>query len=820
MTLLGKDSEEMKRPLLLPVVCYASGIVVGWDASLSLSAIWTFTLLNLGAATLATRQRGALLLVLCVSFGWLQIALHRTPYSPQDLRLQVGDHPILTVLEGRIERAPRLSSPQLTSTQPVRWSVPLEVISMGTLGGRPAQQTAQGRVIIFSEGAFHTNLTTGARIRVQGVLSRPAPAKAPGIFDYREKLRREGIHYQLKTAAASDWQLLDPPRRKPLQDRFRHWAREQFAAGLPGEDESLRLLWAMVLGWRTALTDEVAEPFMRSGTMHIFAISGLHIALISGILIALLRVLRLGQAWCGAIVIPLLWFYCAATGFQASATRATIMMSIIITGWALRRPTDLLNSTCAAAFMILLWDPLQLLQAGFQLSFSVVLTIALLYPRFSDWGKQNIQLDPLRPEADTPRGLKATVWFGRQAYSLLAISFTAWIGSMPLIAYYFNLWTPGALVANPIVVLLATAAIASAIGGLATSLICPPLGELFNHSAWLWVRCQAGLSEWTSQLPGCWWRVPEANLLDVTIGYLLIIGWGNHWFRKNRRLAGAYGLIVIALTIFEFTQRFQQSTRTQLTVFGHNANAIYCDRPGVRHDLLIDCGREDSFDAVIAPYLHRRGTDHIANFLLTHGDINHVESFELAAATFTPVRVAVSPVRQRSPVYQTILRQLDGPEQSRFNKLTIRAGDQLADWQVIHPRLQTGFHRADDAAVALYSRIHGWGVLILSDPSLLTQAHLLTRNPELDADILILGISDPETLATEELLDAVSPRLVVVQDNRHPVQDRLDTAASSQIRRRGIQLLRVSHAGSIAIQLDRARITLQTVGKSPTPIRR
>src|SRR6185295_7198734 len=96
------------------------------------------------------------------------------------------------------------------------------------------------------------------------------------------------------------------------------------------QDESLRLLWAMTLGWKTGLTQEVAEPFMQSGTLHIFAISGLHIALIAGILVSLLRVLQVPRGACGLVVIPLIWFYTAATGWQASAIRSTLMMSIII----------------------------------------------------------------------------------------------------------------------------------------------------------------------------------------------------------------------------------------------------------------------------------------------------------------------------------------------------------------------------------------------------------------------------------------------------------------------------------------------------------
>ena len=59
--------------------------------------------------------------------------------------------------------------------------------------------------------------------------------------------------------------------------------------------------------------------------MHLFAIDGLRIALISGMLVALLRVLHVSRAWCGAVAIPVIWFYTAATGWEPSAIRASAL---------------------------------------------------------------------------------------------------------------------------------------------------------------------------------------------------------------------------------------------------------------------------------------------------------------------------------------------------------------------------------------------------------------------------------------------------------------------------------------------------------------
>ena len=248
-----------------------------------------------------------------------------------------------------------------------------------------------------------TNLFGGQTVEISGTISRPPLASAEGLFDDRDYLQTRGIFYELRTRSQDDWHLRDPVLpRPPLTDRFLEWSRRVLALGLP-EDQTLRLLWAMTLGWRTAFTGDVGDPILRAGTMHLFAIDGLRIGLISGMLVTLLRVLQVSRGWCGAIAIPAIWFYTAATGWESSAVRASIMMTLMLGGWAFKRPADLLNSLGGAAFLILLWDPRQLFEASFQLSFFVMLTIALLLPPLNDLSDGLLQHDPLLPAELVPK---------------------------------------------------------------------------------------------------------------------------------------------------------------------------------------------------------------------------------------------------------------------------------------------------------------------------------------------------------------------------------------------------------------------------------
>ena len=101
-----------------------------------------------------------------------------------------------------------------------------------------------------------------------------SPYKLRGVTLRNRTAVSPMCEYSSVDGFANDWHVVRTeasPAGPPLPDRFRNWSQATMERGLPAQDESLRLLWAMALGWTTALTDEVSEPFMRTGTIHIFS---------------------------------------------------------------------------------------------------------------------------------------------------------------------------------------------------------------------------------------------------------------------------------------------------------------------------------------------------------------------------------------------------------------------------------------------------------------------------------------------------------------------------------------------------------------------
>src|SRR5688572_22646608 len=485
----------MRRwPLLAVAVCFTWGILAAHLISLPLHLLLVVGVALTLAALVVPRLPLLIWPALLVG-GAANLTLRTAVVAPDDLRIVIGEEPKEAVLRATLVDTPYVRAFGRDGTEYRRTLARLRVEAIRL---NDQWTTAYGEVIVRTPELLAEHFSAGQRVEVEGVVRQPPNALAPGLFDYRAYLKTLGIYYQVSVASTNEWQLLGAPSGPAWSERFSSWARETLARGLP-EDQQVQLLWAMTLGWKTALSGEVSEPFMRSGTMHVFAISGLHIALIAAILVASLKLFGFRRATCAWIVIPLIWSYTAATGWQASAIRSTIMSSVIIFGWCLRRPANLLNSLMAAGLLILVWDPRQLFQAGFQLSFFVVLSLALLTPALDRLRRKMLAPDPFLPHQFRPQWWR---WFSFGAHAVLAsaaVSLAAFLGSLPLIAYYFHLVTPISLFANMVVVPLSSGALACNLASLAIGWV-PGMAELFNNCAWLFMLWMVKVSEWAAGL--------------------------------------------------------------------------------------------------------------------------------------------------------------------------------------------------------------------------------------------------------------------------------------------------------------------------------
>ncbi len=786
----------MKRPFVGIGTLYVAGILLGRLAT-PLSALMGVAVVILLLALCCSRARLWLLAILLVLTGWINLAQRTLVLDPRDVRGVMGTKTALAVVKGVITEAPQIHPHQFKDKLTETTTALLDLQSLAIDQGEP--RTVAGRIVIQTKAALPATFFAGQMVTVTGVLGPPDSALAPGLFDYRAYLENQGVYFELKAEDTNAWTLVSSPARPPLADRFREWAREALGRGLPVVDQTLGLEWALTLGWKPVMTEPVAEPFIRASTYHIFAVDGLRVAIISGILIGLLRTLGLPRPVCGAVALPLIFFYAAMTGWPASAVRAIAMVTVVFVGWIARRPGDLVNSLAAAAVLLLVWEPRQLFQAGFQLSFLVVLCIILIQPSVDEWFRRLLAGDELLPEELRPRWRRRFAPFGRHVLDLFSVSLVAWLGSLPLVAYYFHLITPLSGPANVLAVPLCALVLIANFSSLLVISWLPGMGELFNHAGWFCMKAIAVTSQWSADWPGAYFYVPTPGIFSLVLYYGILLatltGWLFQGAYRKWKWAGMAALILVWSGQWLATR----STATLTVLPLHGGHAIYAHLPGGGGDWLINCGNEFAVDATLKPFLRAQGVNRLDNFVLAQGEAVYSGGAAELLALFRPRNIYSTSSTSRSPA----MRALQNTQTNQPGwRPALHPGDVLRPWTILgaaEPARQT---KAEDNVLVLRGEFQGIRILLLSGLGTLGQRALLAGTNDLHADLVIAGPPASGEPLSERLLDAIQPRAIVIADAKDPTPRRISAAVKERLALRQIPVLFTRECDAVTIILQ------------------
>jgi ComEC/Rec2-related protein len=298
----------------------------------------------------------------------------------------------------------------------------------------------------------------------------------------------------------------------------RREASALLSAGIEDSPDVSGVVNALLLGYRARLPDDVRNCFRHTGTMHVFAISGLHVGILCTIIIFLLGVLRVPRTAWVFVLAPLLLVYTSVTGARASAIRASAMMIAYLLAPLVRRKSDAVSAFALAAITIWIWQPEQLFDIGFLYSFSVVAGIMAIVPVFEGLLAPLWRVDPFLPiDMVERRGwwLHGLRWMLRT----FSVSLAAWLTSAPLSLHFFGRFSPVALIGNclaiPLAFLILVTACLSIVMGSALALV----GDVFNHANWCFVRLLVSGMQLLERIPYGWNECPRIPVWGVALWY-------------------------------------------------------------------------------------------------------------------------------------------------------------------------------------------------------------------------------------------------------------------------------------------------------------
>lgn len=293
-----------------------------------------------------------------------------------------------------------------------------------------------------------------------------------GIFFSREWLRTISFFFAFFVVGVLRMTIADVPMHldglvESFEPLRRHLSDGFVSFGISGDENAV--VNAMALGDKSGISPQLKYVYSQTGASYVLALSGMHLAIIYFILswvvmrtmlwlyvvpellweklpvennARLRRIIKmflrlqpseqLYRNIISFVILLIIWLYVILVGMSPSVVRSAVMLSIYGISRMLFRKHDVITVLALTAFLTLMISPLSLFDVGFQMSYLAVLGIGVYMPYLM----QLVYKTDYNWSEDSSTSIlrKILLW----VYGSLALSFSAQIMVMPLVAYYFH----------------------------------------------------------------------------------------------------------------------------------------------------------------------------------------------------------------------------------------------------------------------------------------------------------------------------------------------------------------------------------------------
>ncbi len=777
----------VRRPMMGVAVCFIAGALAGLflavPAPLLLAGAWGALV---AAWFLRAEERGNFALGICLLLAaWAHATWHMhhpAPNEPGSLMTRSREHARLV---GVIVSDPHREPHQRPGEGIHRFRLRLE--GQNRVGH---WQKASGLVDVqWRTSVAGVEPAYGDRWHVTGVLTDLAPRSIPWAFLPRYRLVAHGADARRVGEGYGS-------RLMTFCVNARRVCAEHLGRGLEAFPDQRGILRALLLGYREEVPEDLHRLFSITGTLHIFAISGLHVGVFAALIIALLKSAGVSTTRWALVLTPMLILYTIMTGMRPSAVRACVMAVVFFSAFLFARRPDVPSALALAAMLILIVDPVQLVAPGFIFSFVIVAGLVRLYPLLADRILPWAEPDPFMTRAMAPRDALPRRLL-RWTAGLLVASIAAWFASAPLTAYYFNIFAPVALVGNLLVIPSAFVVVLTGCLSLLTAPLSLWMAEVFNHANRLFISGLIGFVDALSQVPGGYRYVESPSWPHILPWYALIFGGLVLAGRRSRRI----GLVAVGAWVAGVLAWQVLDRRVDIHVLdAGDGHAVLIKARG-SGAWLYDAGPRFRADRVIA-YLRAQGINRLDALTISNPSAPHAGGAALILETFPVGELWLSPDDARTPTRGELF---DLAEQYRVPVVHRAAGMTGrwrlgVEWEVLHPEPGPRARRAADASLILRLTRGGESVLLMGGANERSEREALTRPVEPVAQVVVVGNQGALGVLSEEWLNAVDPEQIVIAVGRYNRQGFPDRDVLMRAERRGVPVWRTDDHGAVRIR--------------------
>jgi competence protein ComEC len=641
----------------------------------------------------------------------------------------------------------------------------------------------------------------GTECFASGELSEPEKNRNENLFNYKFYLEEENIHWILKVGnfdsciheKAGIVEKIEAVREKGMEQ-----IQKMFSPSVVPYAE------ALLFGDSSSFDDQQYAMFQRLGVVHLLAISGLQVNLIAiGLFFILIR-MGFTREFSKNLLLFILPIYAIICGSNAPVVRAVFMSMLLLAG----SKKNLLSGIDALSISFLIcmfYNPFILFNIGFQLSFSVSLSI-LLSSRTILFRKNNAFVKMLNVSI-----ISQVVSLPILMYSFFQVSVVSLITNLIFVPFYSFLLTPLILIDFLI-------SFFSKIKGLTFTL--HPLFYLFSKLLDLVIMAQEKIAE---RFDGKWsvFITGKPGSLFVLVLFTGVFFFYICW-EKGKKLYKACLPLLVLMASFFFLQTFSPFGEVVYIDIGQG-DSILIKLPFNRGTYLIDTGGEVTFEQekwkkrlhefhvgkdILIPYLKSKGIRKIDKLILTHSDQDHIGAARELVREIGVTTLYISPNAWRKPLMSQTLK-VSAEEHIPVQR--VKAGYSWKNasgfFTMVSPL--SDVYEGNNSSLVLYAGFGGETWLFTGDLEKEGEEKLM-KAYHFQANILKAGHHGSKTATSDKFIEQLKPKIAVIsvgKHNRfgHPHQEVLDTLQSHHVK-----ILRTDQMGAVHYRFFRNRGTFTT----------
>jgi competence protein ComEC len=806
-----------RSPLTAAALALTAGIFLDRRLSppMTVSLIASAVCLAAWFCARASSHRGLPLLYLALAGAAFGAAYHhyrRDVYAADDIFHFAKDEPIPAQLRGIVDDEPihRRAPPHDPLSSQVRGGSTVALLRVHEVRRGGNWLPASGRVRAIGVEDW-PELHCGDVVEVVGQLARVLPPGNPGEFDFADSLRDRGIRAALTvrktpqtvTRLERGWPRSIEGWLAVIRGRGQRTLRETLPEHLQG------LASALLLGEDASMTPGQWDKYIRTGVIHVLAISGQHLVILAGFLWFALPRLGVRQrhgAWIVAVVVL---GYALLTGGRPPALRSAVAVCAVCGGLILRRRVLPANLFALSWIAVALVNPTDLFTAGCLLSF---LSVAVLI-----WGAHPIwqrEQDPLvryinenRPAWQ--RMLRRLGWMALESYALTAM---IWLAIAPLSAWRYQMISPVAIPLGPPLVLLTTIALFAGFLLLIAGVFFMPLAMLFSPIVQHCLAACEFLVNGGDRPNYAYFyigKIPDWWLWLFYLGLLAVLT--QQPLRRRWRWASVAGLGWLCAGLAAGAAHLtRDELRCTFLAVGHGG-CIVMETPDGR-TLLYDAGSLAGPDVTrrhITPFLWQRGIHRIDEVIFSHADLDHFNGIADLLDRFAVGQVTCTPTFADKPA-ASVQYALGILHERGIPIRIVKAGDRMQAGEVVldvlHPPAVGPQGNENARSLVLLIRHAGHNILLTGDLEGAGLQRVVGELPPRSVEVLMAPHHGSHLVNTAALAQWAQPRVVVSCQGRPPL--------AREVRQRyqqvGAQVLDTYQHGAVTVRSHASGLIVET----------